>query len=138
MSIKAFIDTNIFVYAQVINENQKHVIARDLLKSKLFNNNVYISTQVLGEFYSAMFKYKRSHAETSKMINELIIGANVAAVMISTVQLGLKIAGKYGHSYWDSLLLAAAIENDCELFYSEDMQHNQVIEGSLTIKNPFM
>jgi predicted nucleic acid-binding protein len=49
-----------------------------------------------------------------------------------------KIRDKYDFSYWDSLIVASALERGCETLYSEDMQHNQVIENKLTIKNPLI
>jgi predicted nucleic acid-binding protein len=44
---------------------------------------------------------------------------------------------KYGFSNWDSLILAAALEHSCTCLYSEDLHHGQIIEGCLTIINPF-
>jgi predicted nucleic acid-binding protein len=41
-------------------------------------------------------------------------------------------------SYWDSLIMASALENDCSVLYSEDMQHGQILEGRLKIINPFV
>ena len=48
-----------------------------------------------------------------------------------------QIAGRYGFSLYDSLIIAAALESNCKVLYSEDLQNGQVIEGALTIKNPF-
>ncbi|MDR0516418.1 MAG: hypothetical protein LBH25_05165 [Fibromonadaceae bacterium] len=45
---------------------------------------------------------------------------------------------KYHYSWWDSLVLASALENGCQTFYSEDMQHKQIIESSIKIINPFL
>lgn len=63
--------------------------------------------------------------------------SNVQIIQISTLQQAHKIKLKYGFSYWDSLIVASALETNCEQLYSEDMQHKQVIEGRLTILNPF-
>lgn len=92
---------------------------------------------LLIQMFLSMRKYKRTHAEISHLLNEIIRDSNVAVVKLATVQQGLKIVEKYGYSYWDSLLLAVAAENDCDIFYSEDMQHNQIIEEKVTILNPF-
>jgi len=137
MSTNVFVDTNVFIYAQIAGTESKHSVACDLLKKQLLNKNIFISTQVLGEVYSAMRKYKRTHAEITHLLNEMIQGLNIAMVSLVTVRRGLTIVEKYGYSYWDSLLLAVAVENDCDIFYSEDMQHNHIIEGKLTIRNPF-
>jgi predicted nucleic acid-binding protein len=45
---------------------------------------------------------------------------------------------KYNFSYYDSIIVATALENECNVIYSEDMQHNQLIENQLRIINPFI
>ena len=137
MSVNAFIDTNIIVYAHVSVEAAKHKMALDLLQGSLVDDNITVSTQVLGEFYSAMTKYKRSHNEIVRFMKEIIRDSNVVDVSLPIVESCLKLKETYGYSYWDSLILAAALANNCAVVYSEDMQHNQVIEGRLTVVNPF-
>jgi len=48
-----------------------------------------------------------------------------------------KIAGKYGYSFYDSLIISDSLSASCKILYSEDMHHTQVIEKKLTIVNPF-
>ena len=55
-----------------------------------------------------------------------------------TIKKAIEIANKYGFSFYDSLIINAAIESGCKMLYSEDMQHGQVIEKKLTIINPFV
>jgi predicted nucleic acid-binding protein len=50
----------------------------------------------------------------------------------------LEINARYGYSYWDSLIIAAALQNNCSILYSEDMQHNHLIEDKLRIINPLI
>jgi len=138
MSDNVFLDTNVLVYAHVTGDVAKHDIALDLLRTQLQDENIFVSTQVIGEFYAAMTKYKCNHNEITHYLDEIIEGANVTGVMLSTVEYCLKLKERYEYSYWDSLILAAALDCECKVIYSEDMQHNQVIEGSLTILNPFI
>jgi predicted nucleic acid-binding protein len=56
---------------------------------------------------------------------------------IFTLEKTVAIMEKYNYSYWDSMMLASAIESDCSVIYSEDMQHGQTIDGKLKIINPF-
>jgi predicted nucleic acid-binding protein len=49
-----------------------------------------------------------------------------------------KLQARYRFSYFDSLIIAAALAAGCSTLYSEDMQHGQVIAGRLTISNPFL
>jgi predicted nucleic acid-binding protein len=58
--------------------------------------------------------------------------------MPDTINRALVLAQKYKYSYYDSLILAAALSAGCETLATEDMQHGQVIEGALTINNPFV
>jgi predicted nucleic acid-binding protein len=138
MSVRIFIDTNIFVYAHVSDDLEKHEIAADLLKKYVYGSKIIISTQVLGEFYSAMSKYKRAHAEIDMFLADIIRCANVRPISLSTVEMCLKLKEEYGYSYWDSLVLASALENDCEILYSEDMKHGHKIKSIVSIQNPFI
>jgi predicted nucleic acid-binding protein len=49
----------------------------------------------------------------------------------------IKISAQYGLSFWDSMMVASALNNHCSILYSEDMQDKQIIEGRLQIINPF-
>jgi predicted nucleic acid-binding protein len=136
MNARVFVDTNILVYAHVSDDPNKHERASNLLRRSLARTPVIISTQILGEFYSAMMKYKRADDEIRIFIAEIIKRVNVMPVSLPTVELCIKLKMKYGYSYWDSLVLSSALENGCEMLYSEDMQHGQIIEDSVTIHNP--
>jgi predicted nucleic acid-binding protein len=138
MSVSVFIDTNLLVYAHVADDAKKHAMTATLLKTCLIGDKIIVSVQVLSEFYSAMLKYNRSHDEIASFILGIAQYMNVASLKRATVERCLTLKKRYGYSYWDSLILAAAIENHCSVLYSEDMQHGQIIEGTLTIQNPFV
>jgi predicted nucleic acid-binding protein len=57
---------------------------------------------------------------------------------IDTINSALNIHFKYHFSYYDSLIIASALQNECSILYSEDLNHNQKIENVLTIINPFI
>jgi predicted nucleic acid-binding protein len=134
---KVFVDTNIFVYAHTDDDTTKHDKANKLLGETLAGKEVTISTQVLNEFYSGMMKHHRTHDEIKGFLYEIIESANVAGLSLLTIESSLLLKEKYRYSWWDSLILASALENDCVTVYSEDMQDGQLIENRLTIKNPF-
>jgi predicted nucleic acid-binding protein len=56
---------------------------------------------------------------------------------IDTIKYAYKIKDKYKFSYFDSLIIATALNHNCQILYTEDMQHNQIIEDKLKIINPF-
>lgn len=137
-----FIDTNIFVYAYLKSpkkedDYKKHLDAQKLLSSFKKSDNVFISTQVCNEYYSALLKNKIENIDIQKSLNNLVQSVNVASISKDTVLQSFQIKNQYSFSYWDSLILSSALENSCTILYSEDMQHKQTIEESLQIINPF-
>ena len=143
MKDKIFIDTNIFVYAFLdhIKDNDshiKHIKAKEFLHSFQGNAKVIISTQVCNEYYSALLKNKIEDNDIQKSLNLIMNAAEVAPINDTTVFGSFGLKNRYKYSYWDSLILASALENDCVILYSEDMQHKQTIENKLQIVNPFL
>ena len=77
------------------------------------------------------------HSRIKECITDLSIYANIKSISFDTVKSAFYIKERYNYSWWDSLVLASALENDCKIIYSEDMRHGQVIENTLEILNPF-
>jgi predicted nucleic acid-binding protein len=134
MRDKGFIDTNIWVYAHLQDTHNKCEMALELLETL---PQLVGSTQVLNEYYSVMLKKKIADHLIQENIELIISIAEITVIEITTIRRAHQLKLKYGCSYWDSLVLASALEADCQYFYSEDMQHRQVIENSLIIINPF-
>ncbi|SHO81109.1 Programmed cell death toxin MazF like [hydrothermal vent metagenome] len=131
MRDKIFIDTNILLYLYDV-DGEKKSIAKEILKS-----NYYISTQVLNEFSNiSLKKLKLNTDELDTILEKIIEKTRLFIFDEQTIRFAIKIKDKYKFQYYDSLIIATALENNCNILYSEDMQHNQQIE-SLTIINPF-
>ncbi len=137
MKDKIFIDTNIFIYAVLQNTDEfdKRKIAIRLIQSNL---NIIVNTQILNEFYNILLKYKVQDDRIILYINEIVKNAQVSNQSINTLEVAWYVKSKYRFSLWDSLVVASALENKCSILYTEDMQHNQLIENSLRIVNPFI
>jgi len=143
MKDKIFIDTNIFVYAFLENHKQekdykKHIIAKTFLQSFDPDKKIVISTQVCNEYYSALLKNKILDQQIQESLKVLIDVVQVSSISKSTILTLMNLKNRYKYSYWDSLILSSALENNCTILYSEDMQHNQIIENKLKIINPFI
>jgi predicted nucleic acid-binding protein len=101
--------------------------------------NIALSTQVLGEFFHVLTKKGLQKKEDARLITvDLIANFSVFEVLLSSVTKAMDISIRDGYSYWDSLVLAVALENNCSILYSEDMQDGQFIEGKLRLQNPFV
>lgn len=70
-------------------------------------------------------------------IEEIVIEVSVLPVSLHTVHKAWEIKRCYQFSYWDSLIVAAALEGKCSTLFSEDLQHGQILENRLVVKNPF-
>jgi len=135
MNAKSFFDTNLLVYLYSEDELEKQAQIITQVKK---NENRWISTQVLNELSNTLRrKFKLEYTDIANVISEIRANFEIITVQIETIELALKIAEKYRYSYYDTVIIAAALELSCTLLYSEDMQHNQVIEGRLRIINPF-
>ena len=146
MSDRVFIDTNIFLYALTTakEKNKKQDLPKRLksleLLTKLFNENqIVVSVQVLNELHFNMLrKFKLDDKLVSKTIEDNVFAiATVEDLSLQTYKKAFQVRKNYNISYWDSLVIASALESDCTQLYSEDMQENLVIDSILTIINPF-
>lgn len=139
MNDKFFIDTNILVYAYDASEKTKHDKAFDLLAQLGLSQTGILSLQVLGEFFvvvTGKIEKPISIIQARKIIKEFTVNWEVYKPGTSTLLLAVDIAGKYRLNFWDSLIVAAAKENKVTGIYSEDFQHDRIIEGIRFI-NPF-
>lgn len=132
-----FIDTNILLYSISRDpvERQKHERAVELLKAR----DLALSAQVLQEFYWQSTRATRSHRIHHDSAVALIRAWTrfpVQAVSLELVNTALEICGRYGLSYWDAAIVAAAQALGCTELLSEDMNHGQRI-GTVSIVNPF-
>ena len=134
MSVNVFLDTNILVYAYSDTELQKQTVARKLVSE----NTSFISTQVLQEFTNILSrKFKKTWPEITKAIQEVSQNNQVYTNNETTIRQAIKIAEDYKFSFYDSLIIAAALECNCSKLCSEDMNHGQLINQKLTITKPF-
>jgi predicted nucleic acid-binding protein len=133
MSGKAFFDANILVYV-VAQKDKRTDTAEALLAA-----GGTISVQVLNELANVSRKKLRMSWEE---IDEALAAIRVLCpsplpLTVDTHDAGRRIAAKYGYSMFDGLIAASALEAECDTLYSEDLQDGQIIEGRITIRNPF-
>ncbi|RNI33479.1 PIN domain-containing protein [Hanamia caeni] len=135
MNANIFFDTNVILYSYSILNNQKSLISKNLINS----TQSIISTQVLQEMCNVLIKkFNLDMTSISNALSEMELNFDVRINTTETIRNALKIHFKYLYSYYDSLIISSALENKCSVLYSEDLQHNQKIENTLTILNPFI
>jgi len=135
MSDKVFIDTNLLIYS-ISKESRKSYIVENLLLQPF---DFIISTQVINEFVQVCFKKSLIPSEDIRqVVRDFLQFFEVVVIEDITILSALNIKDKYRYAWYDSLIIASALENNCTLLFSEDMSNGQQIEQSLTIQNPFM
>lgn len=134
MKDKVFIDTNILVYFATDKTDKRELIINKLDECEFS----FISIQVLNEFTNTCFKKALLKPDEIEFaVKEYTTMFNVAILNIDTIIGALKVKQKYGFSYYDSMIISTALQNDCTILYTEDLQHLLRINDKLTIINPF-
>jgi len=147
MNDRVFVDTNIFLYA--LTEPGEKNREKDLPKrtkalellTKLYNeDDIVVSVQVLNELHFNMVrKFNIDDDIVFKTLQENIFAiASVKSLTAQTYTKAFQVREKYNISYWDSLVVASALENNCTKLYSEDMQDGLVVDGIVNIINPLI
>jgi predicted nucleic acid-binding protein len=137
MSDKAFVDTNVLVYAVDDSEPKKRDIARSVLASGSYGELV-LSTQVLSEFYVTVTRKLAqpvSDAQAAEALDWLSLNPTMS-VDAMLVKSAVEISRSAQLSYWDGLVVAAAASAGCECLLTEDLNDGQEI-GSVRVENPF-
>jgi predicted nucleic acid-binding protein len=137
MTDRAFVDTNILIYAYDRDAGDKHRLASDLLRRLWMEGNGVLSTQVLQEFYvnaTAKIAKPISLSKARAVISRYLVW-QVEANTPESVLRASEIQERHRLSFWDSLILAAATQAGAAILYTEDLNHGQVIEGVKVI-NP--
>jgi predicted nucleic acid-binding protein len=134
MKDRVFLDSNILVYSYSSTEIEKQQIARSLVSK----NHSFISTQVLQELSNILTKkFKFGYSDAILSIEESCQNNSLQTNTSRTIIKACTIADRYKFAFYDSLIISAALECNCNTLYSEDLRGGQQIEGTLTIKNPF-
>jgi predicted nucleic acid-binding protein len=140
MSDRFFLDTNIFAYTLDLAAPSKTRIAESLIQTALQTRKGVISYQVVQEFFNLAFGKFRPPMPAADAYTYFIAPLRpLLKVPFSQALLfqAISIREKHSIPWYDTLILAAAIESECKILYSEDFQHGRKIEG-LRIVNPFV
>lgn len=133
MTAKCFADTNIVLYtigqdARKAGIARGIVAARPLVSAQVINEAINVCLRKLG------FDREKAYA----FADSIMLRTDVLPVDEATIRKSAELALRYQLSNWDALIAAAALLERCDTLYSEDMQHGQVLEGQLTVVNPFL
>jgi predicted nucleic acid-binding protein len=139
MSDRIFVDTNILVYAHDLSAGDRHAKASAVIESLWEAETGVISTQVLQEFYVTVtrkIKDTLTPAEAREIIRNYLAWPMQINDPETTIRAS-EIEEKHHLSFWDALIVAAALRLHAKKIITEDLNHGQIIEGIL-VENPLI
>ena len=140
MSVKFFLDTNIFVYSFDGRHPAKQKKAQSLIDKALMDHSGLISYQVVQEFLNVALRQFEKPLSLHEGRSYLDLVLSPLCEVFPTAKLyhqALELKAEMGFGFYDCLILASALIGGCKLLYTEDLQHHQNASG-LIIENPFL
>ena len=135
--MSCFADTNLLVYTLDPQEPEKRRQSKDFLNQIINRHTLVLSPQSLNECYRVVTEKRGLMPRNeARLFLWSLSGFCTAGYDFEVTQKAWQIQDRHGFGWWDCVLLASASLARCDLFLSEDMQHEQTIEA-LTILNPF-
>lgn len=139
MSVECFLDTNVLVYQLEGRDTRKAAIAEDLIRQGIQSGNACISFQVVQECLNTALRkalVPLGSDDLRRYLESVLAPLLRVQPSLRLYYASLDVQSRYGFAYYDSLIVAAALDAGCTTLYSEDLQDRQRIEG-LTVVNPF-
>jgi predicted nucleic acid-binding protein len=136
-SDKAFVDSNVLIYAHDVDAGRKHEIAKGLLRDLWVERTGVLSTQVLHEFY--VNATRKIRTPLPRPAARSVVGTYARWCVdptIADVDAAFRIEDEASISFWDALIVAVAARSGARRVLSEDLNSGQVIAG-VTVHNPF-
>jgi predicted nucleic acid-binding protein len=138
MKNKIFVDTNVWVYLYLNDDDEKYKIAEEYL-SKNNHDVVFIITwQIINEVSNTLLRYKYTELEIRKYIEQLCKTCTIQDFTKEIVLTASSLRERYSFSFWDSIIVGSALFSECDMLISEDMRNGLNVEEKLIIKNIFL
>ena len=137
--MRVFFDTNVLVYLFDADDEDKKELASVRFEAEASAGRVLLSTQVLQEFYVSVTRKLAVPLapETAESVVRDLSLLPIVAINTERILAAIHRSRMQRLSFWDALIIEAALAGGADRLLSEDMQHGQVIEG-LRIENPFL
>jgi predicted nucleic acid-binding protein len=136
MSARSFLDSNILVYTDDTGAPEKQAQALDLLERCRIEQSGVVSTQVLQEYFVTSTKKLKVSVEVARRETELFGHFSLVRIGLEDILAATDLHRAHQISFWDALIVRAALRSGCSILFSEDLQTGRRIDG-LEIMNPF-
>lgn len=139
MNARSFLDTNVIVYAFSQDSPEKARIAQELITEGAAEKQAVISYQVVQEFINVAlrgFRVAIARPDLESFVLTALFPMMTVSSSPSLTIEALRLQSTHLLAWYDSLIVAAALQGGCKILYSEDIQHRQRF-GELAVENPF-
>lgn len=135
---KVFVDTNVLVYAYDLDAGHKHQLALEIMKDLWRSGCGLLSTQTIQEFFVTITKKISAPVDVSfaRETIKRLSKWDTVIINVDTIIEATELQERYKYSFWDSLVVAAALAGGAKTILSEDLSDKQTING-VEIRNPF-
>lgn len=137
MNGRSFLDTNVLVYTDDQDEPRKQRVALDLVSQCRRQRSGVISTQVLQEYFVTSSRKLGVPAERARRKTEIFARLQVVTPTAADVLAAIDLHRLHGISFWDALIVRAALVCGCVRILTEDLQHGRRFDGCEVV-NPFL
>jgi predicted nucleic acid-binding protein len=137
MRNKVFIDSNIWLYLFLQEDNDKYITVENYFINNNLNSNFIITYQVINEISNILLKNNFMETEIRENIDYLFKMCTIQEFTKDIILTASSIREKYSFSFWDSILVGSALFSECDTLVSEDMRNGLIVNERLLIKNIF-
>ena len=134
----SFVDSNLWLYALTHSKTGKEEVKGKRAQEVILSARHAVSTQVVAEVSTNLLRKSiASESEIAELVDDFYREHTVVSIDQQTFRNGSALRIRYSFSFWDSLIVASALQSGAQILYTEDMQHGFVVDGRLRIVNPF-
>ena len=139
MTDRTFLDTNVLVYVFDRGSPRRQSIAQDILRRAVLSGRASLSTQVLKEFYVTVTRKLKPPVDAKAALRAAKDFAALHVVQVDPRMIikAIELSQAEQTSFWDGLIIQAALDSGCRILLSEDLQHGRKYNG-LEVENPFL
>jgi predicted nucleic acid-binding protein len=136
---RCFLDTNVLLYSVTPGEPAKQDVSRTLIALALETHQFVISFQVVQEFLNVVTRKiarRMGQTEAQQHLTQVLMPLCKVWPTSTLYSDALSIAGETGWTFYDSVIVSAAVSAGCSVLLTEDLQTGRVVRG-VEIRNPF-
>lgn len=133
---RAFLDTNVLLYADDLDAGERRDVARALLGDAIRTRSAVVSTQVLQEYFVSATRKLGVDVVVARRKVELLATLEVVRIETAMIVEAIDLTRLHAISFWDALIVRSAVAAGCRRLVTEDLQDGWTVDG-VTVSNPF-